>query len=56
MLGWTHQRIAAELGSSREVISRVLKDWQRRGLIDVSRGAVSVADRGGLQKVSNLVT
>lgn len=56
VLGWTHQRIAAELGSSREVISRVLKDWQRRGLIDVSRGAVSVADRGGLQKVSNLVT
>ncbi|MFO8004075.1 Crp/Fnr family transcriptional regulator [Thioalkalivibrio sp.] len=56
VLGWTHQRIAAELGSSREVISRVLKDWQRRGFIDVSRGAVSVADRGALQKVSNLVT
>lgn len=56
VLHWTHQQIAVELGSSREVISRVLKDWQRRGLIEVSRGAVSVVDRSGLEKTAGLVT
>ncbi len=33
----THQTIANELGSSREVISRLLKDFERRGLIKLGR-------------------
>jgi CRP/FNR family transcriptional regulator len=40
----THQEIAAELGSSREVISRILEDFSERGLIRVSRGEVEVLD------------
>jgi CRP/FNR family transcriptional regulator len=46
----THQTIAAELGSSREVISRVLEDLGSRGLIRASRGAVEVLDLGGLRR------
>jgi CRP/FNR family transcriptional regulator len=38
----THQAIADELGSSREVVSRILEDLQARGQIRLSRGAVEL--------------
>ena len=44
----THQEIAAELGSSREVISRLLEDFTERGLIRAGRGEVEVLDMEGL--------
>ena len=44
----THQEIAAELGSSREVISRLLEDFSERGLIRVRRGEVEILDPDGL--------
>lgn len=46
----THQELANELGSSREVVSRVLEDLQARGLVQLSRGAVTLLDRERLQK------
>jgi len=45
----THREIAAELGSSREVISRILEDFSARGMIRVSRGTIKVLDREALQ-------
>jgi CRP/FNR family transcriptional regulator, anaerobic regulatory protein len=45
----THQEIAAELGSSREVISRILEDFSAQGMIEVSRGTIKVLDREALQ-------
>jgi len=45
----THQEIAAELGSSREVISRLLEDLVQRGLVRSSRGEIEVLDVEGLQ-------
>ena len=45
----THQEIAAELGTSREVISRILEDFSAAGMIQVSRGAVKILDREVLQ-------
>jgi CRP/FNR family transcriptional regulator len=50
----THQEIAAELGSSREVMSRILEDFAERGLIRVSRGEVEVLDDEELQARSTL--
>lgn len=38
----THQQIAAELGTSREVISRLLKDKQQKGQITLGRGWIQV--------------
>jgi CRP/FNR family transcriptional regulator, anaerobic regulatory protein len=38
----THQQLAAELGTAREVISRQLNEFQRRGWITISRGAVDL--------------
>ena len=46
----THQEIAAELGSSREVISRLLDDFKDRGLVNVRRGEVEVLDAEGLEE------
>jgi CRP/FNR family transcriptional regulator len=40
----THQEIAAELGSSREVISRVLEGFGEGGLIRSSRGLIEIVD------------
>ena len=45
----THQEIAAELGSSREVISRLLEDFSERGFVSVSRGEVELLDAEGLR-------
>ena len=40
----THQEIAAELGSSREVISRILEDFAQKGMVEVGRGTVEILD------------
>ena len=45
----THQEIASELGSSREVISRLLEDLAEQGLIGLGRGLIEVHDREGLE-------
>ncbi len=45
----THQEIADELGSSREVISRLLEDFSRAGLVKTERGSIEVLDFGALE-------
>ena len=42
ILKTTHQKIAEELGSTREVISRLLKDFDNRGMINQTRGTIEV--------------
>jgi CRP/FNR family transcriptional regulator len=48
----THQAIAAELGTAREVVSRILKDFERRGWVALSRGQVTVTDAAALSALS----
>lgn len=45
----THQDIAAALGSSREVISRLLKEFERNGWIRLNRGNIEVLSRTELE-------
>ena len=40
VLAVTHQKLATELGTAREVVSRQLTDFQRRGWIRQSRGQI----------------
>jgi CRP/FNR family transcriptional regulator len=40
----THQEIAAELGSSREVISRILGEFARHEIIILGRGTIEILD------------
>jgi len=44
----THEELAAELGTAREVVSRTLKEFEREGLVQLARGAVVVLNRNGL--------
>ncbi len=48
----THQMIAADLGSSREVISRILEDFSRAGIIESGRGAIEILEKGILKERS----
>lgn len=48
----THQEIAAELGSSREVISRILEDFSKEELIEAGRGTIEVLDFEDLESRS----
>jgi CRP/FNR family transcriptional regulator len=45
----THQALAAELGSSREVISRVLKGLESQGLLRTTRGLIELLDIPALE-------
>ena len=38
----THQNIANDLGTSREVVSRLLKDFERKGQIKLSRNLITL--------------
>ena len=45
----THQSIAEELASSREVISRRLKEFEQQGWIALGRGFIQLIDRDSLK-------
>lgn len=52
-LSMTHQAIAAELGSARETISRLLKDFERQGALELGRGQIRLLDEPLLRKLQN---
>jgi CRP/FNR family transcriptional regulator len=43
--------LADELGSVREVISRILKEFESQGLVRLDRGQIQVLDAPGLFKI-----
>lgn len=47
----THQQLADELGSVREIVSRLLKGFATQGLISLGREQLTLIDRVGLQKM-----
>lgn len=47
----THQKLSVELGTAREVVSRQLQEFQRRGWVQQSRGQVRICDRPALQNL-----
>ena len=47
-LPWTHQEIALNLGTVREVVSRNLNRFQATGLIQMNHKEVLLTDREGL--------
>ncbi len=48
----THQALAVELGSAREVVSRQLKEFERHGWVKLSRGRIRVLDPAGLERLT----
>lgn len=49
----THANIAAELGSSREVISRELKSFSNRGWVTLGRGTIVINDTEALSIIAS---
>ena len=48
----THQALASELGTAREVVSRVLNDFHKRNFIAQSRGVITFKDKAGLAAIA----
>lgn len=48
----THQQIADELGTAREVVSRQLKRFEQKGWVSLGRGQVELLDRAALEQMS----
>ena len=47
----THEAIANDLGSSREVISRMLKRFEKDNLVEMGRGYIKIIDIKGLKLI-----
>lgn len=54
VLNLTHQELALELGSSREVISRVLKSLQGRDMITYGRNRIDLTNRAELENLAHM--
>ena len=48
----THHMLAVDLGTAREVVTRTLAEFQRRGWIEQSRGEVRVISVEGLRRIA----
>jgi CRP/FNR family transcriptional regulator len=48
----THEQIASELGSAREVVSRMLKYFSQEGLVELSRGMIKLVDTASLSDLA----
>ncbi|PKU25031.1 Crp/Fnr family transcriptional regulator [Telmatospirillum siberiense] len=49
----THQTLSVELGTAREVVSRQLKDFERRGWVKLGRGSIVLLQPDALAAVSD---
>ena len=47
----THEEIAAKINSSREVVSRMLKEMEKEGIIKLGRGQIDIKDRKKLMGI-----
>ncbi len=47
----TQQQLAAELGSAREVVGRMLSEFHRRGWVSSQRGNITIENRAALEKL-----
>ena len=49
----THERIAAHMGTAREVVTRMLRWFQSEGMVKLTRGTVELTDKKALEKLQN---
>jgi CRP-like cAMP-binding protein len=51
---WTHQEIAAQIGTVREVVSRTMRTFVQEGLIKLDRHRIVILDREALAREAGL--
>lgn len=49
----THQALADELGSVREIVSRLLKNFSEQGLVSLAREQVEIVDAARLREIAS---
>ena len=47
-----HEKIAAHMGTAREVVTRMLRWFQSEGMVKLTRGAVNLTDKKALQTLA----
>ena len=47
---WTQEMIAAQIGTVRDVVGRLLRAFEQEGLVARERGRLVVADRGAMER------
>ncbi len=47
----THEQIAKYIGSAREVVTRMLKNFEKDGLVVLYRGGLKIEDVNGLRRI-----
>lgn len=52
--GWTQDEIAAQIGTVREIVSRLLREFEQKGLITRNRQQIVLQDRAGLFQEAKL--
>lgn len=52
MVRTTHQHLADELGSVREMVSRLLKGFAAQGLVRLGREQIEIVDAAGLRRLA----
>lgn len=48
----THEQLAGEINSTREAVSRILKDMERQSLIRLGRGQITLSDPDALRMLA----
>ena len=49
----THEKIAAHMGTAREVVTRMLRYFQSEGMVTLTRGAIEITDEKKLAALSD---
>ena len=52
-IGMSQAQLADYVGVTREVVSRILSEWQREGFVQLSRGRIKVTDAASLEDIQN---
>ncbi|SHH84278.1 CRP/FNR family transcriptional regulator, anaerobic regulatory protein [Sporobacter termitidis DSM 10068] len=48
----THEQVARDVGSAREVVSRMLKYFSSEGIVELSRGGIRIINKQKLRKLA----
>ena len=49
----THQQLADELGSVREIVSRIMRGFSSQGLVQTGREQITILDSDGLRRIAS---
>ncbi len=50
-IAMTHEQLAQQISSAREAVARILKQFAEDGLVELKRGAITIQNPAGLEKL-----